>query len=162
LGRFETSFRDADLADLFNIVTSHRGPATTVVVTDRTALAKRSETPVVFVGSRLDEFMQVLLNPQIRGVLLPRDLTSSNIEALAAGTSVFSSCSADDLSIPRTVHLLLASLAHGLPGEEAAREVGYSARHVRRITHQFKTAARFDRDYPWALLAPLLPKARLE
>jgi hypothetical protein len=158
LGRFETSFRDADLAGLFEAVVPEHVPTATLLVTDRSALAKRSENSVVFVGSRLDEFMQVLLNPQVRGVLLPRDLTSSNIEALAAGSSVFSACSAEDLTIPRTTHLLLAYLAHGYPSEEAAQEVGYSARHVRRITHRFKRTAGLDRDYPWALLAPLFPK----
>lgn len=160
MGGFEARFSDSALnCQLHGMVASGLSqPEVTVVVTDRVALVGSSDTPMVFVGSSLSAFMRVLLRPGIWGVLIPDRLIAANLEAIAEGSSVYSHCGPEDLAIDPTFHAFVTLLAHGETLEDAAREVGYSDRHLRRRTGALKRAARIEGPYPWSLLAPMFPR----
>ena len=132
------------------------GGSADIVVTDQPDVAVTADRPVAFIGSSLEGIMLAVTNPNNHGILHPRDLTIEILDALSRGISVFSAFEPADLEISELEYRLIFHLAHSTSMELAAKSVGYSARHVRRLASGIRESAGVAGSFGWARLAPLL------
>jgi hypothetical protein len=154
---------NVELADLLlrepDPESNHPGlkKAENVTITDRLAGPGK---PFVLVSTSLPTIMSASTMDRCRAILLTKDVTAPLVRAISLGVKAYSTFHATDLRIDRSHWQLIACRSHGLTNAEAARVVGYSERHARRILAELTRTARVPSCFRWPLLSPLFPDSR--
>lgn len=152
LGKVILKIEDPILLAELSGVPETVGGSDGLVITDNPNVGRTKSGRIAYVGLSLCQTMKVISHAD--AILKPTAVTDAHLGAIAAGSRVYSTLDAERLQIDEVTHALVSQLAAGGSPAQVAQTVGYSERHVRRITGRLLEQAGLSR-FEWTQLAPL-------